>query len=310
MKNRVLIMAVKAVSFLLLFILVFAGIQKIFISVIGNDEVVDEFYSEDIDSIEAMFFGPSQMFNTVNTPMLMEKYGISAYAFGAAGQRLNMSGYYVREALKRQTPKVVAVEVSKFFDDSISPEVIAWSYASMPFTKEKYLSLKSVFDGDIRETVKHLLPLISYHSTWKQINPLSEIVGMFKTKNGSSRGFSTHYITTPLKMAYVGSNKGPAAELEEKIIEAVYEISILCEKRNVKLMFFKSPSSTWTGSQSETVKTFMRENKLTYLEMNDYLEVIGIDAEKDFFDEEHLNYSGADKSTEFMAKYLMENYDL
>ena len=52
----------------------------------------------------------------------------------------------------------------------------------------------------------------------------------------------------------------------------------------------------------------MKKNGLTYFEMNDYLDEIGIDGSTDFYDDGHLNTTGANKTTDFMEEYLMEHY--
>ena len=50
----------------------------------------------------------------------------------------------------------------------------------------------------------------------------------------------------------------------------------------------------------------MDEYDLEYLELNDYLDVIGIDEQTDFANERHLNGSGAEKTTDFLGKYLLD----
>ena len=52
----------------------------------------------------------------------------------------------------------------------------------------------------------------------------------------------------------------------------------------------------------------MEKNNLSFIELNDHLEEIGIDGKTDFADELHLNESGAEKTTDFIAKYLKDNY--
>ena len=49
----------------------------------------------------------------------------------------------------------------------------------------------------------------------------------------------------------------------------------------------------------------------TFLNLNDYYEEIGIDFETDFYDYGgHANAFGAEKTTEFLGKYLNEHYTL
>ena len=47
-----------------------------------------------------------------------------------------------------------------------------------------------------------------------------------------------------------------------------------------------------------------------FFDMNLYYEEIGLDFSQDFSDPHHVNVQGADKVTKFLAKYLVEEYDL
>ena len=80
----------------------------------------------------------------------------------------------------------------------------------------------------------------------------------------------------------------------------------MCKENDIQVIFFKAPVSDWTRADSSAVKQFMDEYDLEYLELNDYLDVIGIDEQTDFANERHLNGSGAEKTTDFLGKYLLD----
>ena len=54
-----------------------------------------------------------------------------------------------------------------------------------------------------------------------------------------------------------------------------------------------------------------RENDIAYLNLNDTANPVGIDWSKDCLDKgDHLNASGAERVSIYLAAYLKENYDL
>ena len=52
------------------------------------------------------------------------------------------------------------------------------------------------------------------------------------------------------------------------------------------------------------------EKGIPFLNMNYYLDEIGIDGDTDFGTSRHLSVNGARKATMFLGNYLKENYEL
>ena len=60
-----------------------------------------------------------------------------------------------------------------------------------------------------------------------------------------------------------------------------------------------------------SLKAYARENDIAYLNLNDTANPVGIDWSKDCLDKgDHLNASGAERVSIYLAAYLKENYDL
>ncbi len=107
----------KVLSFAVCFAAIFLLLQPFFVPKFQRDStsIVNGFYKLEEDSLDVLFLGASQMFCGVNAQKLTEEYGISSYDFGASAQSLNITDYYLREALKTQKPKLVMVEVCAAF---------------------------------------------------------------------------------------------------------------------------------------------------------------------------------------------------
>lgn len=61
-------------------------------------------------------------FCDINPVEIWKEYGIPSYNFANGAQRIQISEYYLKEALQRQKPKVAVLEVCIFF-----PQVVAGS---------------------------------------------------------------------------------------------------------------------------------------------------------------------------------------
>ena len=82
--------------------------------------IVDGFYAEKKNDIDVLVVGSSNSFCTIDPLVLYEEYGIAAYDFGSSSQPLNLSLLYLKEAFKRQNPRVVALEVNMIPANSLT----------------------------------------------------------------------------------------------------------------------------------------------------------------------------------------------
>ena len=318
-KSRFLKWTLKIISALLSFSLIFFVLQVFLTPHYLKDAttIVKGFYFLEENSLDALFLGTSQMFCTVDAGKLTEEYGISSYDFGGSEQSMSMSSYYFDEAIKTQTPKLVAVEVNKIFNlnSEINDEQLSWNYSPTSVSVDKFQSLNKVLDGDTVLAFEHtFVPLLVYHSRWTSVNDKNfdgehDIDYVFhpeKYINFPSRGFVAreHYRTFDLTYA---ESDTTLKSIPEENAEAILHIAEQCAKRNMILLFFKSPLTYWTRGDSLSVKQFMEEHHLDFVDLNDKLDEIGIDGQLDFNDKWHLCYSGAEKTTDYLSG-IIKNY--
>lgn len=311
MKKAIIVRrAVKIGAFLLSFVIVFGLIQTAFSLINTNFSAILGFYELDDHSIDALFLGSSQMYCTIDAPKLTKQYDLSSYDFGTGGQPVPASYYYLQEALKNQKPKIVAIEISGAFSDTFSDSIVALNYSLMPLTVEKYNSLKTLFDDDGWRAALYCIPLVCSHSLWNSVNPVGLMRELISFLKGyEARGFAASDTVGLVDFAF-DDDESASGPIGTKTTDSVLKIAKLCEQNDIDLVFFKAPAANWAKSDSNTVKEFMEENHLIYLEMNDYLDEMRIDADTDFTNINHLNKSGAGKATDFIAKYLMETFEL
>ena len=276
--------------------------------------LVNGFRQLEKDSIDVLFLGSSQMFRTVDSERLYSEYGVNAYNYGASGQSMSITPYYFYEALKTQTPKLIAVEVGCVYykNSELTAKEIAWNYAPTSLTKEKVASLEQVLESKSKAYLHAFCPLLVYHDRWRILNESGKSENKYdidyvlhpEKYNGMyPRGFVGLDITNKQDFDYQNSDTA-LKEIPEESKNAIDRIAEECRERNIRLLFFKSPAPIWTKGDSESVKQFMAERDLTYLDLNEHIDRISLNNDSDFSDAKHLNTSGAEKVTDYLAQII------
>lgn len=309
----VAVWAAKITSALLSFVLIFMFIQPFFIPKYLSganplSSIVQGFNKLEKNSVDVVFMGASQTYCAIDTRKLTKENGISAYNFASSGQPMIITPYYLEEVFKRQSPKLVMVEICRIFEkkSEVVEKELSWNYNPMPVSFEKYNSLYEVFEGDVLKSVNYSYsPLFLYHSRWSAINgdDIEYVLNNDKYVDAEARGFSPREKTEKQKLDFYNGDT-TLREIPPESKEAMLKMAEMCKANNTKLVFFKIPSTDWTKGCSNSVKSFMQENNLEYIDLHENLKEIGIDPENDFFDYEHLNAAGAAKTTRYITGVL------
>ena len=170
-KSRIAAIAV----FILFLCLVLSVTDKIVRAKFIGDSttIVNGFYAEKKNDIDLIVIGSSNSFCTINPIVLYEEYGIAAYDFGSSSQPMNISALYLKEALKRQKPKVVALEVNMMVGDSISSgneAALRWGFTDIPLSADKLQCIYQSVGAVNADYFSYVFPIFRYHSRWKELS--------------------------------------------------------------------------------------------------------------------------------------------
>ena len=87
----------------------------------------------------------------------------------------------------------------------------------------------------------------------------------------------------------------------------------LCKEKGVELVLIKAPSLSpvWWDQWDAQVEEYAKKNDLTYINMLDYQEEIGIDWQTDTYDTGlHLNVYGAEKASSWFGNILRKELNV
>ena len=99
-------------------------------------------------------------------------------------------------------------------------------------------------------------------------------------------------------------------KLDESTESYLYKIINICREEKVALVFVLTPyqASEEHIMKLNAVKQIAEEEGIEYVDMNNYIEEIGIDLDSEMADWGHALISGSEKNSMWLGKYLQENY--
>lgn len=277
---------------------------------------IEIFYSQPKNSIDVMVFGSSHAFENVNTALLWKEYGIASFVLSGSIQPMWNTYYYMKEALKYQTPKVMVVDVytaamdSDYMDDS---RIIKNVFGMKP-SLDKYEAIKTSAPKELWN--QYLFEYAAYHTRY---NSLTESdyskYGSEITNSSAWKGFGANFAVTPAPLSFIDiseiQDKSPLTPKNEKYLR---KIITLAQKHNIPLVLIVSPYqlSEEYARRFNTISEIAADAKIPMLYCNksDILHKIGLNLETDYADNEHMNRMGNTKYTRFLANYLAANYKI
>lgn len=273
------------------------------------------FRSEPRDSIDVMFFGTSHVFTGVDPCTMWDSEGVASYVLGGPTQRMSITYYYIREALRTQSPKVIALEMTgvSYRPDVFNREFHQINIGYMPWSVNKLGAAFTATPEGERTGV--LVDLWTYHSRWNALS--REDWDVF----GKNKGFeylkgylpklqSREVTPTPYE-------PGPEARAEadtgvEYNLPALRRIAKLCQDRDIELLLFLTPTGP-PGSYTYPMERAVAGIKDEYpnvhvLDLSQPNMIPGLSYKTDFFDGGHLTDSGARKVAPVLARYLKTTF--
>lgn len=271
---------------------------------------INTFHNIPIDSIEVMGYGSSHMWMSVNPIELYSSYGIGAYNYGCTWQQLNTTLLFLKDSLKTQSPRIALIETYFVHEYKENTDMDGEIYYTTEIDNVSYKweYLKQCFGNKMERYISYYMPLCAYHDNWVNIGKQNfqnrlEIQDDFYRSKGFLRRDEVTKIELPNCLDF------EQKELDGTSYKILDEIVKTCKENNIEIIFFTAP---WKGEYkySDVMEQYAKENDCIYFNMFEYVDEIGLNGSEDFYDEGHLNVNGANKVSNFLGKYIVENYEV
>lgn len=274
---------------------------------------MSKFYELEDNSVDVLFLGSSHAFEDFNTGTLWDEFGMSAYNLAGSLQPMWNTYYYLKEALKTQTPKLVVLEAfgttntEEYMDDS---RIIKNTYG-LHWSLDKIQAIK--ISSPKERWPEFFWEYTQYHTRYTSLSREDFLKDKGDPLYYSDwKGFGCNWITTPLTSNDI-SNVTERSDLTEKT-EKYYRSTIeLAKENDISIIVVVSPYAQISANdQSIYNKAGDIANDLgvPFVNFNLLIDEIGIDYTTDAADGGHLNYHGNQKYSMYFGNYILERYEI
>lgn len=291
----------------------------------SNKEIFNAFYEEEENTIDVVYFGTSASNRYYIGPYAYNETGTATFTLATMGMPLFFVPYLIEEVEKTQDPQMYIIELRWVLKtkDLITDAHIRRVTDSMEYSENRTDAINKALEfvegaegelSDIDDSKwDYYIPIIKYHSRLETGDLSVKDVTLINTKN-ETKGFVTSYKTRESVSQKEPVYSDGRADLLPEAEETLVEVLDYCDDLDQDILFVLSPYSMKDGEAEKfnTAIDMVEERGYQVLNFNtpEMAQALDLDWETDFYNSKHVNFLGAEKYTEYLSKYLEENYDL
>lgn len=282
------------------------------------------FYEMKKDTIDVIFLGSSHAAAAFNPQYLYNAYEISSYNLGCEQQNLLVSYYWLKEALRFQSPKVVILDIYMLFaykpDEPLNSaeSCIRKALDYMKWSPVKVDAIKDICQIDEKQSlISYYLPNIRFHNRWTKLSEddfTNDLGSHYELKGFSPLMTRSIDIVADRVKAYrpldlnLSNEAGNTVDIMEDYLNRIID---LCNSREIKLILVKTPTSDANLARYNAARKIAEENNLAYYDFNEksLYNAIRFNFSVDAADARHTSISGAIKVTDFLGNLLIKECD-
>ena len=308
--------ACKAISFILIFVLLLTGVSYI---VRTNGHVKNRFagfYAEEKNSIDVLMFGGSTIGTSFSPGYMWGEYGFTSYPLSSNTQRPKAIKYLLEEAYKYQSPELVVIELRMFtYDDEElkkdEPHIREVT-DNMKYSLQRVKTIHNLTDGveSVKDKLSYYFDIFKYHSNWAMFFFPEEWQKITYSKSDLHKGYEYSEKITNFEGKednYVLVDRlEPIPQEQEEVLR---ELMGFLKEKEQKALFVVTPIITDDSyfAKMNYMKDIVEREGFYYFNALDYAE---IDIAIDYYDRGHSNSLGAKKCSDLLGQIISENYEI
>lgn len=282
----------------------------------SNTDKYNQFYKMQQNTIDVIFLGSSVAANAISPQEIYDDYGIRSYNMASSGQSIFFNYYWLKEALKYQSPKIVVLD-SKFIfsvvpDNALntaegtyreSANSMKWSLNKVEMINE---ICKNVANQD---KLSYYLTNLRYHTRWSEIQEID--MNRSLTNHDELKGQS-------IITSYGDDSYAPFVPEDSEIMahpvplmeEYLSKIVELCKENSIQLVLVTYPD-VMTDAINNKMNYYSQLYGIPYYNFcsaERYYE-IGAQLPKESVIE-HENIWGAAKMSQYVGKILKRDFNV
>lgn len=276
------------------------------------------------DDIDVALFGGSHGCNGFNPHEIYMNYGLTAYNFSLSGEPIYITYYHLKEMYNMRKPRVVVLDLyylglkKKEFSHN---EYIFDAVRCFRYSRNRLeMVMNTMENSGLR--MRAMLPLTQYHSRFDSLTK-QDFLRQPDTTNdyllGSQYYFDRNAGEEISFEAWNDTEESGGINARNK--EYLQKIIDLAKENGSEILLVDIPHNhDDSGAPDEWVeneymvmneaKQIAGKNGIKYLQYDDkIMKEINFVPEEDMFNKGHMNYWGSVKTSGYLGKWLLENYE-
>lgn len=269
------------------------------------------------EPLDVVYVGASAAFVYWQPLKAWNDCGFTSYSYATVGLPAESIQHYIAEVLKTQNPELIVIDARPFqlWNENVDAKIRHGS-DSMDYSLNRFSLVKDYFDSkaiteDI-DVLSYYLQIIKYHTNYQEVLSKEDNWKMINNRSESKyKGWTFMEYHCPLEEPQ-DFETDQCAELPEGSRKVLDALLTYCNEEELKVLFVVCPYSITEEEQKvyNTIQRIVEEEGFDFLNTNLYFNEMNLDFQTDFNDFNHVNCFGAEKYTDFLEKYLAENYSL
>lgn len=262
------------------------------------------YLSEPRDSIDVLFLGSSYAYCDWNPACMYAESGLTGYVMGGSEQVPAITYWYLKEALRTQSPGVVVMEgTSLFFDRYQNYTQINLGY--MPWGMNR---VKAILEcAEPEKKLGLFWDLYFYHDRWKELGLVDIKKVVFPAGADELKGHTA--VDTVFDQLEGGpwlSEMRQTEEIYRQNIADFARIAALCAEEGIDLIVTINPTySQYVPEVYDRLKADVEANPgVRFVNWSDSFAQAGLDPALHLYDGGHLNQAGAKLFSAYTGEYL------
>lgn len=263
-----------------------------------------EYLCEPRNSIDVLFLGSSYAYCDWNPGVMYGESGLTGYVMGGSEQTPAITYWYLKEALRTQSPSVVVMEgTSLFFDRYQNYTQINIGY--MPWGANRVRATLEAAEPEKRLGL--FFDLYFYHDRWKELTrtDLKKAVTPARADNLKGHTAVDQVFENTAEGPFL-SGMGQSEEVYRQNIEDFGRIAALCKDSKIDLIVTINPTySQYTEEvYAQLERDVMFNRHVHFVNWSNSFDEIGLDPAVHLYDGGHLNAAGATLFSAYTGSYL------
>lgn len=302
---------IRAVCFILIMLICVYSVLGIFgVNSKTSFENTHNFVNEKRNSLDGVFIGASNVHAFWQSMFGWKQHGIAVWSYSIDALTAQGVKYLMIEARKTQPDAlyIICLNTFKKPTEDTSLKAIHNAVDYMPLSVNKYnLIMALTKNYSFADRLEFFFPIIRFHSRWDSLGSWVFGASGYDYKASlHTEGFASG--VEDLSKKYKTYTN--MTDVTEDIQQCLDDLLDYCDENQVNTLFVKVPQAESKTRQQRmnTLEEYILGRGYPCLDLMEYPEDYVLDLHSDFYNYLHTNVHGSLKFSDYLGKYLVENY--